>query len=70
MGLAIVRAMLDAHGGTIVLADSAAGTAFELTIPVADRAKPRRVPIETRGERQVVEQAASNGPAAAVTSTS
>ena len=36
MGLAIVRAMLDAHGGTIVLADSAAGTAFELTIPVAD----------------------------------
>jgi len=41
-----------------------------VTIPVADRAKPRRVPIETRGERQVVEQAASNGPAAAVTSTS
>ena len=41
-----------------------------VTIPVADRAKPRRVPIETCGERQVVEQAASNGPAAAVTSTS
>jgi HSP20 family protein len=42
-----------------------------VTIPVADRAKPRRVPIETRGERQVVEQAAtSSGPAAAVTSTS
>ena len=36
MGLAIVRAMLDAHGGTIRLADSAGGTAFELTIPVAD----------------------------------
>jgi signal transduction histidine kinase len=36
MGLAIVRAMLDAHGGTIRLLDSARGTAFELTIPLAD----------------------------------
>ena len=36
MGLAIVRAMLDAHGGAIRLADSDEGTAFELTIPVAD----------------------------------
>ena len=36
MGLAIVRAMLDAHGGAIRLADSDDGTAFELTIPVAD----------------------------------
>ena len=36
MGLAIVRAMLEAHGGTIRLADSELGTAFELTIPVAD----------------------------------
>ena len=35
MGLAIVRAMLDAHGGTIRLIDSEVGTAFELTIPVA-----------------------------------
>jgi signal transduction histidine kinase len=35
MGLAIVRAMLDAHGGTIRLADSKTGTAFELTIPLA-----------------------------------
>ena len=36
MGLAIVRAMLDAHGGTVRLTDSAEGTAFELTIPLAD----------------------------------
>ena len=36
MGLAIVRAMLDAHGGAIRLLDSEQGTAFELTIPVAD----------------------------------
>jgi signal transduction histidine kinase len=36
MGLAIVRAMLDAHGGAIRLADSEQGTVFELTIPVAD----------------------------------
>jgi signal transduction histidine kinase len=36
MGLAIVRAMLDAHGGTISLIHSETGTAFELTIPVAD----------------------------------
>jgi signal transduction histidine kinase len=36
MGLAIVRAMLDAHGGAIRLLDSKAGTAFELTIPLAD----------------------------------
>jgi signal transduction histidine kinase len=36
MGLAIVRAMLDAHGGAIRLLDSDQGTAFELTIPVAD----------------------------------
>jgi signal transduction histidine kinase len=36
MGLAIVRAILDAHGGAIRLVDSEVGTAFELTIPVAD----------------------------------
>jgi signal transduction histidine kinase len=35
MGLAIVRAMLDAHGGAIRLLDSGQGTAFELTLPVA-----------------------------------
>jgi signal transduction histidine kinase len=38
MGLAIVRAMLEAHGGTIRLMDSETGTAFELKIPVADAA--------------------------------
>ena len=38
MGLAIVRAMLDAHGGAIRLIDSEVGTAFELTIPIADTA--------------------------------
>ena len=37
MGLAIVRAMLDAHGGAIRLADSNHGTAFELTIPLAEQ---------------------------------
>jgi signal transduction histidine kinase len=31
-----VRAMLDAHGGAIRLLDSEQGTAFELTLPVAD----------------------------------
>jgi signal transduction histidine kinase len=36
MGLAIVRAMLDAHGGSIRLLQSERGTAFELTIPLAD----------------------------------
>jgi signal transduction histidine kinase len=36
MGLAIVRAMLDAHGGTIRLVETERGTAFELNIPVAD----------------------------------
>ena len=36
MGLAIVRAMLDAHGGAIRLVESERGTAFELTIPIAD----------------------------------
>jgi signal transduction histidine kinase len=35
MGLAIVRAMLDAHGGAIRLLESDQGTAFELTIPLA-----------------------------------
>lgn len=41
MGLAIVRAMLDAHGGSIRLLDSSGqGTAFELTIPVADTPQP------------------------------
>jgi len=40
MGLAIVRAMLDAHGGAIRLLDSAQGTAFELTIPIAAPPKP------------------------------
>ena len=38
MGLAIVRAVLEAHGGTIRLMDSEAGAAFELTIPIADAA--------------------------------
>jgi signal transduction histidine kinase len=36
MGLAIVRAMLDAHGGAIRLLDSEQGTTFELKLPVAD----------------------------------
>jgi signal transduction histidine kinase len=36
MGLAIVRAMLDAHGGTIRLLETQRGTAFELTIGIAD----------------------------------
>jgi signal transduction histidine kinase len=36
MGLAIVRAMLDAHGGVIRLLESKQGTAFELTFVVAD----------------------------------
>jgi signal transduction histidine kinase len=35
MGLAIVRALLDAHGGAICLLPSAQGAAFALTIPVA-----------------------------------
>ena len=38
MGLAIVRAMLDAHGGAIRLVESDHGTSFELTFPVADAA--------------------------------
>ena len=36
MGLAIVRAMLDAHGGAIRLMDTDTGTAFELTLPLAE----------------------------------
>jgi signal transduction histidine kinase len=36
MGLAIVRAVLEAHGGTIRLINSEAGAAFELKIPVSD----------------------------------
>ena len=40
MGLAIVRAMLDALGGAIRIIDSEAGTAFELTIPIADAQSP------------------------------
>ncbi len=36
MGLAIVRAMLDAHGGAIRLLNIEQGTAFELSIPLAD----------------------------------
>lgn len=38
MGLAIIRAMLDAHGGAIRLTESAHGTAFELSLPVAEDA--------------------------------
>ena len=40
MGLAIVRAMLDAHGGAVRLVESEQGTAFELTVPVADGPLP------------------------------
>jgi signal transduction histidine kinase len=51
MGLAIVRAMLDAHGGAIRLLDSEKGTAFELTVPLAD--PPRRTtPSPTRAGSQ------------------
>jgi len=35
MGLAIVRAMLEAHGGAIRLLDSDQGAAFEINIPLA-----------------------------------
>ncbi|MDF2119360.1 HAMP domain-containing sensor histidine kinase [Roseiarcaceae bacterium H3SJ34-1] len=35
MGLAIVRAMLEAHGGAIRLLDSDQGAAFEISIPLA-----------------------------------
>ena len=35
MGLAIVRAMLVAHGGNIALRDSESGASFDLTIPIA-----------------------------------
>ncbi|HYD89759.1 MAG TPA: ATP-binding protein [Vitreimonas sp.] len=35
MGLGIVRALLRAHGGDIALAESAAGAAFVLTLPIA-----------------------------------
>jgi HSP20 family protein len=34
-----------------------------LTIPVADTAKPRRIPITTVGERRTVDQAAAEQPA-------
>jgi signal transduction histidine kinase len=40
MGLAIVRAMLDAHGGAIRLLESEQGTAFELSIPIVDGPQP------------------------------
>jgi signal transduction histidine kinase len=40
MGLAIVRAVLEAHGGTICLIDSEKGAAFELRIPVVDGTLP------------------------------
>ncbi len=39
MGLDIVRAMLQAHGGRIVLAASQSGAAFEVTVPVEVQAK-------------------------------
>ena len=36
MGLAIVRAMLDAHGGAIRLLETERGTAFELLLPLTE----------------------------------
>jgi len=36
MGLAIIRAMLEAHNGSIRLLESEHGARFELTIPFAD----------------------------------
>jgi signal transduction histidine kinase len=38
MGLAIVRAVLEAHGGAIRLIDSDKGAAFALTIPITEAA--------------------------------
>jgi signal transduction histidine kinase len=38
MGLAIVRAVLEAHGGTIRLVESEAGAAFEVKIPASEAA--------------------------------
>lgn len=41
MGLAIVRALLEAHGGTIRLIEWETGAAFELKIPIVDAALSR-----------------------------
>lgn len=40
MGLAIVRALLSAHGGAITLAETAAGTCFVLDVPLARGSEP------------------------------
>ncbi|WP_309242762.1 DUF2809 domain-containing protein [Lichenibacterium dinghuense] len=42
MGLAIVRALLGAHGGTVALLDTEGGAGFALWVPVADAAAARR----------------------------
>ncbi len=36
MGLEIVRTMIEAHGGSVSLADSASGAAFELLLPLSE----------------------------------
>ncbi|MEM8756143.1 MAG: HAMP domain-containing sensor histidine kinase, partial [Pseudomonadota bacterium] len=39
MGLSIVRALVEAHGGAIALARSDAGAAFSLELPLAPPAE-------------------------------
>jgi signal transduction histidine kinase len=34
LGLAIARSLVEAHGGTILLADTTAGARFEVTLPL------------------------------------
>lgn len=42
MGLAIVRALLGAHGGTVTLLDTDRGAGFALAVPLCDEAAPDR----------------------------
>jgi len=41
LGLPIARSLIEAHGGTIVIADAEAGAAFEVTLPVSEVGPPK-----------------------------
>ena len=41
LGLPIARSLIEAHGGTIVIADAEAGAAFEVTLPVSVVGPPK-----------------------------
>ncbi len=59
MGLSIVRALVEAHGGTVALTDTEGGAGFVLTVPIPPDLPVRSVASESTGHRRWLALAAT-----------